>query len=146
MTVNEALSSSEKEKWINAMEKEMHSIKANKVWELVNLPEGKKTIGCKWVFKHKLDVDGSIERHKAHLVAKGYSQQRGLDYDETFSPVAGFESLRMLLALAVQDGLHVHQLDVTTTFLNGKLEEEVYMDQPKGFVEKGKEGLACQLK
>ena len=103
-------------------------------------------VGCKWVFKHKLDVDGSIERHKTHLVAKGYSQQRGLDYDETFSPVARFESLRMLFALAVQDGLHVHQLDVTTAFLNGKLEEEVYMNHPEGFVEKGKEGLACQLK
>ena len=75
MTVNEALSSPEKEKWIGALEKEMHSIKANKVWELVDLPEGKKTVGCKWVFKHKLDVDGSIERHKAHLVAKGHSQQ-----------------------------------------------------------------------
>lgn len=144
--VNEALSSPEKEKWVDAMEKEMHSIKANEVWELVKLPEGKKTVGCKWVFKRKLDADGSIERHKARLVAKGYSQQQGLDYDETFSPVARFESLRMLLALAVQDGLCVHQLDVTTAFLNGKLEEEVYMDQPEGFVEKGKEGLVCQLK
>ena len=71
--MNEALSSPEKEKWISAMEKEMHSIKANKVWGLVSPPEGKKTVGCKWVFKHKLDVDGSIERHKARLVAKGYS-------------------------------------------------------------------------
>ena len=124
----------------------MHSIKANKVWELVKLPEGKRTVGCKWVFKHKLDVDGSIERHKARLVAKSYSQQHGLDYDETFSPVARFESLRMLLALAVQDGLYVHQLDVTTAFLNGKLEEEVYMDQPEGFVEKEKESLVCRLK
>ena len=65
----------------------MNSIKANKVWELVKLPEGKKTVGCKWIFKHKLDIDGSIERHKVHLVAKGYSQQQRLDYDETFSPV-----------------------------------------------------------
>ena len=72
MTVNEALSSPEKEKRISAMEKEMHLIKANKVWELINLPEGKKTVGCKWVFKHKLDVDGSIERHKACLIARGH--------------------------------------------------------------------------
>ena len=93
MTVNEALSSPEKEKWIGAMAKEMHSIKPNEVWELVKLPEGKKMVGYKWVFKHKLDADSSIERHKACLVAKGYSQQYGLDYNETFSPVTRFESL-----------------------------------------------------
>ena len=98
------------------------------------------------VFKRKLDIDGSIERYKAHLVAIDYSQQQGLDFDETFSPVTRFESLQVLLALAVQDGLHVHQLNVTTAFLNGKLEEKVYMDQPEGFVERGKEGLVCRLK
>ena len=145
VNVNEVLSSPEKEKWIDVMEREMHSIKTNKVWELVKPSAGKKTTGCKWVFKCKLDVDGSLEGHKAHLVAKGYSKQQGLDNDETFSPVARFEFLLMLLALAVQDGLHVHQLDVTTTLLNGKLEEEVYTDQPEGVVEKGKEGLVCQL-
>ena len=128
------------------MEKEMRSIETNEVWELVKLPKGKKTIGCKWVYKRKVGVDGAVERHKACLVAKGYSQQYGLDYDETFSPVARFESLRMLLALAAQDGLHVHQMDVTTAFLNGKLKEEVYMDQPEGFVVQGKEGLVCKLK
>ena len=105
-----------------------------------------KTVSCKWVFKCKLDIDGSIERHKAYLVDKGYSQQQALDYDMTFSPVARFESLQMLLALAVQDGLHVHQLDLTTAFVNGKLEEEVYMDQLEGFVEKGEKGKVCQLK
>ena len=82
-----------------------------------------------------------MEKYKARLVAKGYSQQYGLDYDETFSPVARFESLRTLLALAVQDGLHAHQVDVTTAFLNGKLKEEVYMDQPEGFVIQEKESL-----
>ena len=86
-----------------------------------------------------------MEKYKARLVAKGYSQQYGLDYDETFSPVARFESLRTMLALAVQDGLHVNQMDVTIAFLNGKL-KEVYMDQPKGFVIRGKESLVCKLK
>ena len=81
-----------------------------------------------------VDVDGSVERYKARLVAKGYSQQYGLDHDETFSPVARFESLRTLLALGVQDGLHVHQMDITTAFLNGKLKEEVCIDQPKEFI------------
>lgn len=108
------------------------SIENKQGLELVKLPEDKKTVGCKWVFNHK---DGSIESHKSRLVAKSYSQQHGLDYpyDENFSPAARFESLQMLLALAVQDGLHVYQLDMTK--LNGKLEEEVYM-----------EGLVCQLK
>ena len=124
----------------------MRSIKANEVWELVELPKGKKIIGCKWVYKCKLGVDGSVERYKARLVAKGFSQKYGLDYDETFSPVARFQSLQTLLALAVQDGLHIHQMDITTAFLNGKLKEEVYMDQPKSFVVQGKEGLVCKLK
>ena len=145
-TVKEAMSSSECEKWKDAMEKELKSIEANEVWELVKLPKGKKTIGCKWVYKRKIGADGSVERYKARLVAKGYSQQYGLDYDETFSPVARFESLRTLLALAVQNGLCVHQMDVTTAFLNGNLEEEVYMEQPEGFVVRGKEDLVCKLK
>lgn len=102
VTVKEAMSSPESEKWKDAMEKELRSIEANEVWELVELPKLKKTIGCKWVYKRKVDADGSVERYKARLVAKGYSQQYGLDYDETFSPVARFESLRTLLALAVQ--------------------------------------------
>ena len=146
VTVDEAMSSPEKEKWKEAMQKEMKSIDTNKVWELVKLPKGKKTIGCKWVYKRKTDADGSLERYKARLVAKGYSQQHGLDYDETFSPVARFESLRTLLALAVQDGLHVHQMDVTTAFLNGELKEEVYMDQPEGFQVRGKENYVCKLR
>ena len=132
------MSSSEREKWKNAMEKKIKSIKVNEVWELVEVPKGKKTIGCKWVYKWKVDVDGSVERYKARLVAKDYSQQYRLNYDETFSPVTRFESLQTLLALAVQDGFHVHQMDVTTAFLNGKLKKEVYMDQPEGFIIQGK--------
>ena len=144
-SVTEAMSSNESEKWSEAMEREMKSIESNNVWELVELPEGKKPIGCKWVYKVKTGADGEVERYKARLVAKGFSQQYGLDYDQTFSPVARFESLRLLLALAVQNGLTVHQMDVTTAFLNGTLKEEVYMDQPEGYVEKGKEKLVCRL-
>ena len=86
------------------------------------------------MYKQKVGVDGSVERYKARLVTKDYSQQYELDYDETFSPVARFESLQTLLALAVQDGLHVYQMDVMTAFLNGKIKEEVYKDQSEGFV------------
>ena len=128
------------------MEKEIRSIKVNEVWELVELPKGKKTIGCKWVYKRKVDIDGSVERYKARLVAKGHSHQYGLDYDEIFCPMARFKSLQTLLALAVEDGLHVHQMDLTTAFLNGKLKEEVYMDQPEGFIIRGKENLVCKFK
>ena len=91
------------------------------VYDLVDFPKGKKMVGFKWVYKRKCNADGGVERYKARLVATGYSQQYGLDYDKTFSPVARFESLRTILALAVQRDFHVHHMDVTTVFLNGKL-------------------------
>ena len=119
--------------------------RSQKVWELVKLSNGKKTIGCKLVYKRKRDADGSLERYKVHLIAKDYSQQHGLDYDETFSPVARFEFLRMLFALAVQDGLRVHHMDVTTSVLNGKLKEELYMDQPEEFQVEVQENRVCKL-
>ena len=93
----------------------------------------------------KVGPDGSIERHKAHLVAQGYTHKYGLDYDETFSPVVRTESVRTVMALAAKNNLLLHQMDVTTAFLNGILEEEVYMKQPEGFVGKGKEHLVCKL-
>ena len=128
------------------METEMKSLKENDVWELVELPKGKKKVGSKWVYKVKTGADGSVERYKARLVAQGYTQKFGTDYDETFSPVVRMESLRALLALSVQFGLQLHQVDVTTAFLNGELEEEVYMQQPKGFSREGEEHLVCKLK
>lgn len=145
-TVNEAMSGSEKKQWKDAMKQEMDSIYSNDVWDLVSLPEGRKVVGNKWVFKKKLRADGTIERFKARLVAQGFSQQHGYDYDETFSPVIRFESVRTLIALAAQQGLKLHQMDVTAAFLNGKLDEEVYMKQPEGFVIQGKEELVCKLK
>ena len=145
-TVAEAIASSEKAKWMNAMDKEMESLRKNDVWELVELPKDRKAIGSKWVFKLKTDSDGSVERHKARLVAQGFSQKHGQDYDETFSPVIRFESLRTVIALAVQNDLQLHQMDVTTAFLIGELEEEVYVRQPEGFVSEGQEHLVCKLK
>ena len=143
-TWKEVMASTDKEKWEVAMEKEMESLHANEVWNLVELPKDRKAIGSKWVYKIKKSANGVVERHKACLVAQGFSQKYGQDYDKTFSPVVRFASLRMVTALAVQNGLKLHQMDVITTFLNGELKEEVYMKQPEGYVVKGKESLVCK--
>jgi hypothetical protein len=102
-------------------------------------------VGCKWVLKKKLRPDGTIDKYKARLVAKGYTQKEGEDFFDTYSPVARLTTIRVLLSLAASHGLLVHQMDVKTTFLNGELEEEIYMDQPEGFVVKGQEGMVCKL-
>ncbi len=143
-TVADTLKSSDKAHWKVAMQKEMDSIHSNDVWDLVKLPKDRKLVGNKWVFKQKIRADGTVERYKARLVAQGFSH--GLDYDETFSPVIRFESVRSLVAISIQKGLKLHQLDVTEAFLNGDLEEEIYMKQPEGFVVKGKEDFVCRLK
>lgn len=94
------------------------------------LPEGRKPIKCRWVYAVKRDQDGKVVRQKARLVAKGFSQEQGIDYNETFAPVVKYTSIRMLLAIAAHDGLKVTQMDAVTAFLNGKLEEEIWMEQP----------------
>ena len=144
-TVKEALSGPDKDQWKRALDKEHSSHMKNNTWTLVNLPEGRKAVDCRWVFKVKYNADGSVERHKARLVAKGYSQEPGLDYEETFSPVAKYTSIRTLLAIANQLNLEVHQMDVSTAFLNSELEEEIYMTQPEGYVKEGEEDLVCKL-
>ena len=144
-TISEALCGPNAERWHEAMQQEMDSLQEHDVWELTELPKDRKAVGCKWVFKVKHNADGSIERHKARLVAQGFSQRYGVDYDETFSPVVRFESIRTVIALSVQRGLKLHQMDVTAAFLNGELEDEVYMKQPEGFEVKGKEHLVCKL-
>ena len=145
-SVAEAKSSPDKAKWEKAMEGEMESLHSNDVWELVEPPPNRKIVGSKWIFKRKVDSDGAVERYKARLVAQGYTQKFGLDYEETFSPVVRFESIRSVVALGVQHKLQLHQMDVSTAFLHGELAEEVYMRQPEGFVEQGKEHLVCRLK
>ena len=123
------------------MEKEIEAHKDNSTYELVTLPEGRKPITCKWVFTIK---DGGL--HKARLVARGFSQLKGIDYNETFAPVVRYESIRIMLAVAALKGLQVHQMDVKTAFLNGELEEELYMTQPEGYVAKGNEDKVLRLK
>lgn len=127
------------------MQSELNSLSTNKVWTLTDLPKGKKAVGSRWVFKTKTGADGSITRYKARLVARGFSQRYGSDYDETFSPVVRGESVRALLALATQNNMYLHQMDVETAFLNGKLEEEVYMEQPNRHETKGRETQGCKL-
>jgi hypothetical protein len=111
----------------------------------VDLPAGQKPIGLKWVYKLKKDSSGAIVKHKARLVVKVYVQREGIDFDEVFAPVARLDSVRLLLALAAQEGWLVHHLDVKSAFLNGELKEEVYVVQPPGFVKKGREHKVYKL-
>ena len=143
---NEAINSDQSSEWSKAMIEELDSMKKNDVWDLVELPNGVKPVGCKWVFKTKLDPNGNIERYKARLVAKGYTQKEGIDYQETFSPVSRKDSLRIVMALVAHFDLELHQMDVKTAFLNGNVDEEVFMKQPEGFKSKGQEHLVCKLK
>ena len=146
VSFSQAIESPESIKWIDAMKEELKSMEQNKVWDLVELPEGCKRVGCKWVFKTKRDSKGKVERYKARLVAKGYTQKDGIDYTETFSPVSKKDSLRIIMALVAQYDMELHQMDVKTAFLNGDLEEEVYMDQPEGFSIGSKGQMVCKLK
>ena len=145
-TFSQAISCNESELWYKAMKDELDSMKSNEVWDLIELPKGVQAIGCKWVYKTKRDSLGNIERYKARLVAKGFTQKEGIDYTETFSPVSKKDSLRIILALVAHLDLELQQMDVKTTFLNGDLEEEVYMKQPEGFSSREGEHLVCKLK
>ena len=123
----------------------MQSMSDNEVWQLVEPTQGVKTIGCKWVYKIKTDMDGNPQTYKARLVAKGFRQTHGIDYDETFSPVAMVKSIRILLAIAAHYDYEIWQMDVKTAFLNGRLKEDVYMVQPEGFVNPKKSNMICKL-
>ena len=143
--MTEARAAPDRLKWERAMEKEMESLRCNKVWNLVEPPANRKIVGSKWIFKHKVDENGTVERYKARLVAQGCTQRYGLDYEETFSPVVRFESVRSIIALGALHRMKLHQMDVSTAFLHGELTDEVYMRQPEGFVEPNKELLVCHL-
>jgi len=128
------------------MDDEMHSIERNETWELFKLPKDKKSIGCKWVYKDKYNSDGPNKRHKARLVAKGFKPKFGIDYEESFSLVARQEIIRLVLSLAANNGWKVMHMDVKSAFLNGYLQEEVYLEQPQGFIIKWREHLVYKFK
>ncbi|KAJ9559858.1 hypothetical protein OSB04_005018 [Centaurea solstitialis] len=141
----EAVSGSESEQWQEAMKAEMQSMYDNQVWELTDLPQHCRAVGRKWVFKKKTDMDGNVHTFKARLVAKGFTQTHGIDYDETFSPVAMLKSIRILMAISAYFNYEIWQMDVKTAFLNGKLTEDVYMEQPEGFEDPKNPNKVCKL-
>ncbi|KAJ9542704.1 hypothetical protein OSB04_029210 [Centaurea solstitialis] len=133
------------EQWQEAMKAKMQSMYDNQVWELTDLPQHCRAVGRKWVFKKKTDMDGNVHTFKARLVAKGFTQTHGIDYDETFSPVAMLKSIRILMAISAYFNYEIWQMDVKTAFLNGKLTEDVYMEQPEGFEDPENPNKVCKL-
>ena len=119
--------------WIVAMQDELHQFERNQIWHLVPKPRDRTIIGTKWVFWNKLDEQGTVTRNRARLVVKGYNQEEGIDYEETFAPVARIEAMRILIAFATYMKFKLSQMDVKSAFLNGYLKEEVYVMQPPGF-------------
>nr|KYP66838.1 Retrovirus-related Pol polyprotein from transposon TNT 1-94 [Cajanus cajan] len=143
ISLDEAITSKE---WRSAMEEELRSIEKNHTWEMVELPQNKTPIDVKWVFKIKLKPDGSVAKHKARLVAKGFMQREGIDYSEVFAPVARLETVRLIVALASWRNWKLWQLDVKSAFLNGPLDEDVFIVQPPGFISKGNEQKVLKLR
>ena len=143
VTYSEAMTFSDSLEWKKAMEVEYNSLLKNETWKLVALPKGRTPVKYKWVYKIKYKTDGSIERYKARLVAKGYSQKAGIDYEETYAPVIKHDSVRAMFSIAAAYKMYMVQFDIGTTFLNGDLEEEIYMCQPEGFEKEG--GFVCKL-
>lgn len=143
LSYEQAVSSDEKKRWMEAMGEEMESLKQNNTWKMVNAPKNQKVIDNKWVYKIKYKPDGTMERFKARLVVRGFTQEHGIDYQETFSPVVRFTSVRAILAIAAAEKMTLRQFDVKTAFLYGELEEDVYMKQPIGFNDDS--GKVCKL-
>jgi hypothetical protein len=136
----------QKKEWEDAMIEEYQSIIKNDVWEIVPRPKSKDVVSSKWLFKIKHAADGSIEKYKARFVTRGFSQKEGIDYEETFSPVARYTSIRTIIALAAKIKWKLHQMDVKTSFLNGIIEEEVYIEKPQGFEVEDRKSHVCRLK
>jgi len=139
--INEALSSPQ---WLQAMTDEYNALLTNHTWSLTSFPAGAKVVGCKWLFKNKFNVDGSFERHKARLVAKGFSQTAGHNYTDTYSLVVKPATIRLVLSHVISHHWPIHQIDVNNAFLNGELNEDVYMTQPPGFTSTSPH-LVCKL-
>ena len=127
------------------MDEEYRSLMVNDTWDLIPLPKGRKLVRCKWVYRTKYASDGSVERLKRRLVAKGFSQVEGIEYNETFAPVAKINSIRLVLSLEALHNWEVQQMDVKYTFLHGDSHEEIYMEQPPGYVQNNS-SLVCLLK
>jgi hypothetical protein len=136
----------QKKEWADAMTEEYQSIIKNDVWEIVPRLNNKDVVSSRWLFKIKHAADGSIEKYKARFVARGFSQKEGIDYEETFSLVARYTSIRTIIALAAKMKWKLHQMDVKTTFLNGFIEEEVYIEKPQGFEVEDRKSHVCKLK
>jgi hypothetical protein len=132
--------------WRDAKMEEHYSIMRNDVWEIVLRPEGKLAVTSKWLYKVKHAADGNVDKYKARFVARGFSQKEGVDYEETFSPVARYSSIRAILSIASEMGWSIHQMDVKTAFFKGFIKEEVYIKQPQGFEVHDRETHACRLK
>jgi transposase InsO family protein len=144
-TYEQAIRSQESDKWRDAMDYEIAALKKMQTWELTELPSGRRAVGSKWVYKLKRDASGDVFKYRARLVAKGFTQQHGVDYNEVFAPVARFASIRLLLGMANLLNLEVHQMDVQSAFLNGKIEEEIFMKQPPGYVDEAQPNAVCRL-
>lgn len=144
-TYKQAMRSPDAKLWRKAAEEEINSLYSNGTWDLVPLPEGRKAVGSKWVFKIKRNSDGSVERYKARVVAQGFSQNPGVDYSEVFAPTFRMASLRTIIALSAIKNYHIHSIDISSAFLNGDLEEDIYMVQPPGFEQLGPD-YVCKLK
>ena len=135
-TYEEAMNDIDAHHLVKAMKSKLDSMYSNQVWDLVKASNDIKLVGCKWVYKRKRGINEKVETFKARLVAKGYTQKEGIDYEETFSPIAMLKSIRILLSIATHYDYEISQMDVKTAFLNGNLEEEIYMMQPEGFIAK----------
>ena len=147
LTLKNFKEASQHQGWTRAMEEEIKALNDNKTWEYVELPVGRKAVGSKWVFKAKQNADGILNKLKARLVAKGYTQIEGIDFNETFAPVVRASTIKAGIAIGAALDLEIYQIDFTTAFLNSKMKEDIYMEQPEGFEVRGKDGqkLVCKL-
>ena len=138
------MQSNQTTQWKQAMDEEFESLTKNRVWEFVKAPTNARVIDCKWTYKFKRDANGNVQRDKAILVARGFRQREGIDYQETHSPVIRFDSIRAILAVAASEHMQIKQFDVKTAFLYGDIDEEIYIQQPEGYTDAT--GKVCKLR